>query len=332
MKHILCHIVGMNNFVKNEFIDAIKKYDCISVIDLDILTNQIRENKKLINLYDELEKVNDKYKIIKKINEYWKTSMQEKYKAELDNIENNYIIIIGLCTYHKNNRLKININTENKFFVRMALKEYTKNIIEYNLKTYQNLIIDGTFPLEYLNPQFLIDEREKLLGIYKNLNYKQKSMDMIYKSIEKTKDVYDVCKYIYVASKNKYMTKIGQTKKYRNNVKLDDILTNNISNRTTDAYTDKWLAMLYLIENQEVNFKKGYDNNKPFVMEKKLDVLHTLNECAYVYKVPIELFKKKSNYKYTSKKKNIPIIEREFIPNILKYYRENITVYKFRLE
>ena len=183
MKEII-HIVGLNNEFKNDFILKIKNIDPnYNIIDIDDLTQRITNDSKLAKLYDDYEKnkldKNKSKNISSNINDEWARDLQSKLNKLLSG-NNNNTIIIGLTTSVINTgvpKIYINIPTNYKFIVEIDLIENAKQIIKSNLKEYKNQIINGKFPLEYLNLDFLIKRREQLNNIYtKNLYISKKRL------------------------------------------------------------------------------------------------------------------------------------------------------------
>ena len=186
MKEII-HIVGLNNDFKNDFILKIKNIDPnYNIIDIDDLTQKITNDSKLSKLYDDYEKnKSDKNKsknISSDINDEWARDLQSKLNKLLS-VNDKPTIVIGLTTSVINTgvpKIYINIPTNYKFIVEIDLIENAKQIIKSNLKEYKNQIINGKFPLEYLNLDFLMKRREQLNSIYtKNLYIPKKVDDII---------------------------------------------------------------------------------------------------------------------------------------------------------
>ena len=174
MDKIYCHIVGLNYKIKEKIVQILQNNDFnFNIIDLDQITQKIINDKNMNLMYNKYEdyfkksklkgseKINSKkYKEIeKKMIEYWKNKFQLILEKEIKKFKNN-VIVIGLNTHFKNSRIYIKIECKLKFFVRINLDENAKSVIENNLDNHRNEIIDGSFPLEYLEKDFLIKKRE----------------------------------------------------------------------------------------------------------------------------------------------------------------------------
>lgn len=272
---ILCHIVGINNLIKDSFIRTVESYN-ISIIDLDMITNEIRDNNKLKSMYRNYDKTKNK-NILKDIRLYWKTQFQDKLDEQLTQHE--HVILIGLSTYHRNNRVHINIDTNNKFFLKIDSHINAENIVQYNIDKYKDHIINGTFPLKYIDHHFLMKQRETLLNIYQRMNYKLKTIDAIKAWIVHNIKTNMEHSNIYIATKSK-----------------------NIIRSNSIGYHDKWLALLMIIDNFPKYFKKGYINKKnsivPYVMEKRKDAFDLLQVPCFLHTINSKYFNKLNHYKY----------------------------------
>nr|QBK89103.1 MAG: uncharacterized protein LCMiAC02_01960 [Mimivirus LCMiAC02] len=205
---ILCHIVGMNNIVKQDFIKYIEqKYSSVIIIDIDKIVSKIRNNrnmKKLKSIFRRTINRNKKNKYKKEMYRLWKISLDKKLNNTIKKNTplsgrgtsrhiNSHIILIGLCTHYNNHRYKIHIDTKNKSFVKVNAKKNAQEIILYNLDKYRKYIINGTFILKYIDFDYIVNQRNKLNDIYINLGYKNKSLENIKKWIDiKLKDLHTV--------------------------------------------------------------------------------------------------------------------------------------------
>ena len=319
---IFCHIVGLNNKIKKELNNFLsnKKFN-ILIIDLDEITQQIINSKKLIKLYNEYENLyenlyeknnNAKNKklikdIEKKMNNYWKEQFNEllikKCKNKLIENRNGKIILLGLNNHFKNNKIVVKIDTKLKFFVKVDLVSNAKSVIKNNLDEYRNDIISGLFPLDYLNINFLIKKRESLQKIFEKLNYQVKSLSTILKII-KSNLVYDVNKInnLYFASKKKI-----------NKKKIP------ISDGIVNAYTIPWMAALSCLESDKLI--KGFKNNQGFIKQKDKNSFEILKTKCYLYEV------KKKNFYHHQKGHNIKFISSNGTNIINNYYISDIYQY-----
>lgn len=179
---LLCHIVGFNNVNKNEFIKDIRNLNTkdnnpmkeLIVKDIDELTDEYINNPatKLLNERLKIErdpKKADQYKF--QIENSWSEFVTDKINKILKFYGNKLVILIGLSHFIRNHRIKIVIDTKNKIFVDIDLDINSKQIIELNVKKYMKDIINGKYPLKYLDYDFLKKQRLDMGEIYKNEGY-----------------------------------------------------------------------------------------------------------------------------------------------------------------
>jgi len=372
MTNILCHIVGMNNMIKEGFIKQFNDtYPHIIIKDIDIITNDIRNDKKMITLNKKLNntKGKDRTPIARQISDYWKESLSTKLSDFLNKNTTKDIVILGLSTYHRNHRISINIDTDNKFFIKINPKMHAKNIIEYNINKYKNEIINGTFPIRHLDHDFLISQRDRLINIYQNKGYKLKTVDNIIKwldlKIETDTDILhtnniDVHggnplsyketnenelnigkskisdnKYIYIGSQTDYKDKITFKKNCRKSRKNIKDFLGRSGESSVQGYNQKWLALLASVPNLKTHIRKGfieYDNKiTPFIEEIHDGAFKQISSSCYIYKaLPSQFDQKTGWYKYKTNK-TIEFIEKDFIPDIFEELkRENIKIIEFK--
>jgi hypothetical protein len=345
----------MNGTLKEEFINKYK--DRYNIKDLDQLTHKIRNKPNMIKYVGQLSSTKNKTRrsgLIKKINTLWKSSLTTSINNILKRGHNN-LIFLGLCTYHKNHKLKVNINTDNRYFLNINPKKNARNIVQYNIDKYKKYIINGSFPLRYIDHTYLINQRNKIQRIYKNMNYKSKSINYINKWLSSNRSInknkynikggsintkYSISKlinddnndYIYIGSKinhnNEY--KLVRNKYRKSNSRLHKLL--GIDNTKCYGYTNKWMALLKSIKDSTKYFNKGYIKDKPFIEELDENNIERLKGHSYLYKLSRNDFTKISDYKYVSTK-NMNILDKEYVPNILnKLKEESVNIIKYKSE
>lgn len=301
MIEVFSHIVGLNDELKEFFVENVSSLE-FNIIDLDKITESILNEKGMNEIYDELDKNPKKSKDIeKKMCNYWRENFYSKLGKLVDNNKSK-VILLGLSNFFKNNRINIKIETNLKFFVKVNLIKNAKNIVENNLDNHRKEIIDGLFPLDYLNIDFLIKKREDLLNIYTKLGYEEKMINNIIKIIKNNYDNY-IDKDLYFGSVDKYN-------------KL-------IKNKTINAFTAPWLAVLSSINNKHL--KGGFKKGVGFVRESKKGEIENLNRECYLYKVDKKNFyisQDGMGMKFISNK-NVKIEENYYIENILNYFKDN---------
>ena len=327
MENIFCHIVGLNYKIKNKVIDILKSKDFnFDVIDLDSITEKIINDRNMNVMYNKYEEVftkskskegtkedTKKYKEIeKKMTNYWKTKFQLLLEKEAKKCKNK-IIVIGLNTHFKVSRVYVKIDCKLKFFVKVDLLDNSKLVIQNNLDAHRNEIINGTFPLEYLEIEFLIKKRETLISIFKKIGYEVKSLTSIIRVINSNNNFNMInINDLYFASRDK------QAKKIKCNE--DDKIT---------AYSIPWLAALSAVDTK--NIKKGFKKNNGFVKQTKRGELNNLKKECYLYKVEKDNFYHHENgkgIKFVSND-NVKILENYYINDIHDYLIDNgITLIK----
>jgi len=320
MDNIFCHIVGLNNKIKDKIIEMLQSNNFnFQIIDLDIITQKIINDKNMNLMYEKYEdyfqksklkgsnKINTtKYKEIeKKMIEYWKNKLKLLLEKEIKKNKNKQIVLIGLNTHFKNSRIFVKIESKLKFFIKVDLVDNAKNVIKTNLDEHRNEIIEGTFPLEYLEIDFLVKKRENLLGIYKKNGYELKSITSIIKILSNNTN-FDLGSIndLYYASRDKKVKKINSE---------DRII----------AYSVPWLAALSCMDCK--NIKKGFKNNNGFVKQEKRGGFNELKKECYLYKVD------KNNFYHHEKGKGIKfasilptkILENYYIKDMYDYLIDN---------
>ncbi len=326
MENIFCHIVGLNYKIKDKITNILKSKDFnFDIIDLDLITEKIINDKNMNLMYNKYEEYftkskskegtktdTKKYKEIeKKMINYWKCKFQLLLEKEIKKCKNK-VILVGLNTHFKIARTYIKINCKLKFFVRVDLIDNAKIIIQNNLDTHRNEIIEGSFPLEYLEIDFLIKKRENLINIYKKIGYEVKSLTSIIRIINNNNNFNMInINDLYFASRNKQSKKI------------------QFKDERIIAYSIPWLAALSSIDT--TNLKKGFKKNNGFVKQNKRGELNNLKKECYLYKIDKNSFYHHENgkgIKFASTE-NTKILENYYIKNIYDYLVDNgITLIK----
>ena len=156
-------------------------------------------------------------------------------------------------------KIGINIKTNIKFFQKLNLLTHAKNIVQENLDKYRNDIINGEFPLDYLNLSYIIKKRDTLMNYYQKIGYNIDSINNIINTI-------------HIASKNIAPTSLYFASK-ENYIKKIPLVNNKII-----TYEDEWVSIISAFNNK--NIVKGYLHNKPFV---KVDNINILKQPIYIY-------------------------------------------------
>lgn len=327
---IFAHIVGINDYNKDEFIKLINSSKILSkilIIDIDKISEKIMEEKnmnlllnKINNKESSLSIIKQKKNIEKKMHEYWKAKMDyyinksiksnnsDKNACSLTN--NKKIILIGYLHFFNNTKIYINLEIIPKFFIKIINDDHVKSIISYNIEKYKDNIINGNFDLNYLDKNFLIKRRLQMQSIYSKLSYFPMTLSEIINIVE----IYyqtSVPDVLYFASFTKYDKKIPQ---------LLDYIT---------VYTTEWFALSSIYS----NIKKGIKNNQEFIIITKEQYNNLMKSC-YIYEINnTENFLPYPNkyliYKYITYKpiKINRIMHIDNIINQLKKFNINIKIF-----
>jgi hypothetical protein len=306
---ILCHIAGINNKLKNNFInEVVNVSENIMILDLDDISKQIIYDPDYTKIYNQFisfnqfnNNIQNKGQILSQLSQIWKYKFTNTVNDLLKQHEAKQIILIGQITFYLDYRIRVILNEEikNKFFINTSTIEHVKQQIEYNLDLYKNDIILGKFPLKYLDHDFLKNQREELREQYMIKDYKLKNYDTIINWIThfvKGLSGGGLGKPVYYAS----------FKRYENNIEM--------LSDTIVGYSDKWLALISMFPKTKfkrgVTFKGGAKT--PYIKEMGPMNFKDLNTCCYVY----ELYpsKKVDEHRYLIENNNF--IQRHYVSNI----------------
>jgi hypothetical protein len=192
MNNISCHLIGLNPYNKKELVDTIPK-TIFNVIDLDTINIEILKTPEIDKMYKQYTKLkedkNDKFKEVdKKMSTYWETNfidmIQDQVKPKKINI------LIGQNNHYKSLAKRVPIECTNRFIIKSS-DDDIKAFIKYNLETYQEDIINGSYPLEYIDYKQLQKKRNILDTMYKKIGYIEKTTDqvkMMLDLLEKTRN------------------------------------------------------------------------------------------------------------------------------------------------
>jgi len=299
------HIGGITELYKQELIDKLKKLKMFVIYDLDIETEKIYKMKDIQNKIKELEtvKLAKKKKMENEITEQWKDKLDEYIKKCIKDNSGTYgIIFIGNTLNIKHMKIKVTIpdtNPMHKFFLKVNLKQNAQEIIKFNLKNYHDDIVEGEFPLDYINLEYLINSRELLQKGYQKLNYNIVPLDKIYYFFEHGINVKKP-DMLYVVLKEEH---------------LKDI----VSKKKIYAFSDDWIALSSI----GVGIERGYNDGIAYVKEKTKGSYKKLHTSCYIYVVPSTSFLSmdNNNTKFQTDKK-IKIIKSMAIDNVYEKLKE----------
>ena len=299
------HIAGITELYKQDLIEKLKKLNMFIICDLDEETEKVYKNREVQSKLKELEtvKLAKKKKLENEVTETWKEKLEEFIKKSSKENENSYgLIFIGNTINIKHMKTKVLIpqaNAMNKFFLKVNFKENAKEIIRFNLKKYHDDIVDGDFPLDYINLEYLINSRETLQKVYQKLNYNIISLDKILYHFEHGLNVKkpDV---LYVVLKEEH---------------LKDI----VSKKKVYGFSEDWIALSSLIK----GIDRGYNDGFAFIKEKTKGSFKKLHMSCYIYVVPSTSFLSMddNNTKFQTDKK-IKIIKSMAIDDVFDKLKE----------
>lgn len=322
---IICHIVGISNKIKESFINTITNIsDNIFILDMDDISKKIIFAKDFSLLYDKYLHNNEKRVILKQLGNIWKNNFIKEINKNLENYNSKYIILIGLITFFLDQRIKIDIDhldnkLEHKFFVSINNDIYVKQLIEYNIDTYKNDIINGKFPLTYLDFDFLKEQRILIQNIYSNKNYKSKTYDVILNWIKhKINSLETKTQRVWVASFNRYENNLEFNKK------------------NMFGYDDKWLALISIFPKKLI--KRGLTFNKdgekiPVITELIPNAFNEFNKPCYVYEFIADSSTDSKLDSYRYKINNNMFVNKYYISNIKNELELNGAIFdKFKFQ
>ena len=182
IENVICHIIGLNPISKDKLIEGIdnKKYH---IVDLDDINNFILRNEEMDKMFKQYHKLktskNDKFKQIdKKMTNFWENNFTNLLYQKIPTKKKT--ILIGKNNHYRLKSKKIKLPTHNKFIIRYEPKEEIKQIIKYNLDNHYKDIINGSFPVQYLDHDFLAKKINSNYNNYKKSGYIEKSISELH--------------------------------------------------------------------------------------------------------------------------------------------------------
>lgn len=300
---IICHIVGLNPNQKLELKNYISKDNNFNLIDLDSLNDEILNDDEMQNMFKSFSKYkkskNDKYKEIdKKMNKFWEDSLIKKVVNSLPTKKKS--ILVGKNHHYRILSKRINFLVSCKFIIDSNLKEEVKMTIKSNLEEYKNDIINGVFPLQFLDFKSQIKKRISYQDSYLKSGYQK----------YKFKNILDI---IDATSKNKIKGKgLWYTSKESYNVGSEIHPENNM----IIAFSDPVLSLLNSFNINEEEIELNSEEDK-VVSIKNLDAkrMKGTRNLYFISKenfIPLDL---KKFYKYFTQN-SVLIIDKEKINNV----------------
>ena len=309
--NLTCHIVGLNPISKKELFEELNK-KVFNPIDLDEINQEIINDNEMDKMYKQYQKfkdtLNDKFKEVdKKMSAYWENKflelLNEKVKIDKKNI------LIGQNTHYKYLNKKINLNTPNKFIIQ-SNEDDIKKIIQYNLETFKDDIINGKFPLEYLNSTILTKKKDLLLQTYRKFGYLEKDFKQLKTILNLLETKIIDIPGLWISLKEPY--NIGSKIHPKKNDKLI-------------AYIDSTMALIASFNFDKNKLIKNYNGKEIKIKELQPKALDKLKSGRFLYLVSKESFiphEKGANKKFFSQTP-VTILQKEKISNIYNYLVDN---------
>lgn len=309
-KCISCHIIGFNPYSKIDFVKQLNK-KIFNIIDLDCINQEILRDPQLDKMYKQYQKLkdnkNDKFKEVdKKMSQFWEENFINNVESNVN--EKKVNILIGHNNHYKSLARRVNIDCTNKFIIKSDTDIEVKSWIRFNLDAYKENIIQGDFPLEYINYEYLHKKRLTIETTYRKIGYIEKSIDQL-KTIIKL--IEDSSKSngneIWVCLKEPY--NIGS-------------LIHPQSNNKLSGFTDPNLALLssFIFTNDEV--KKNFNGSEITLQEIKPQNMKKLKTRRFLYLVEYKTFiphENGNNQKFFSQLP-VKILAKERIDNVHDYF------------
>jgi hypothetical protein len=277
---IFAHIAGLDDHGRQLLFAQAKQF---AIVDLDEFTSKIVSDKNMSVMYDKLEYYNNMTKdpnnnklqqkqfctkarqFESKMNVYWKSKMTDSIERTLK-LNSKNIILVGYSSYFKNHKAVVNVKATHKFFQKVDLTDHARNIVEYNIDNYRDEIIDGTFPLEFLNHDHIIKKRDSLTFQYKRMGYHTDTINNILNSLHIASSI-PPPPTLYFASSHDFAKKLP------------------LQENKLIAYADDWVAMVSAISNDKKSITKGFSSGKPFVKEMTAGGIQCLHKPLFLYSI-----------------------------------------------
>jgi hypothetical protein len=295
----IIHIVGINTFIKDDIIAKIRDMK-FELFDLDLISKNIlfTENKT-------------------EMGKLWKTRLQSELDLFLSKNNNKNIVVIGLSNFVLDHRYKININTKHKYFLNIPYDICSSQLITFNLDNYREDIIDGKFPIKYIEHSFLVSQRKNLQEEYVFSGYKLKNLEQLF-------SILDQINNIKKEKNNKVY--LAFNKRFEDNIPDSFIGSKPI----IYGYTEKWMAIASILPKNFISrgLLKNNNRTEPYIKELSLKAFDNLQKPCYIY----EFNSIKDLDKFRSEINNTKFIGREYVSNMydeLSSYGVILETFKF---
>ncbi len=300
-------MIGMNPYTKKKFIEKINN-KVFNVIDLDSINHNILsdvELDKMYNMYIKLKsEKNDKFKEVdKKMSQWWEQTFVQKVEEKIKQKKVN--VLIGMNNHYKGLTKRIPIECTNKFIITEN-EEDIRNYIRHNIENHKEEIIAGTFPLDYLNYDFLSKKKNMIETVYKKIGYLEKTLDQasaMLSLIEKD----NIKKEIWISMKEPY--NVGS-------------MIHPIKDNMVIGYNDMNVAIIASINFNDDMIRKNIKDNIITLKEIKPKGLSKLKTKRFLYLVESDTFvpdETGNGMKFFSQQP-VKILAKEKIDSVKKYF------------
>lgn len=279
-KNVICHIAGIDKELTNKIKKQYGNNPEIILDDLDFIGEQIKDDKKMNYLFDQWtkfkDKNNEKYKSVEKeMDRHWQNIFQDHVMDIINNNRNKRIIFFGNNNHYKHLSKKIDLPTASRFYLKTNIDEHCKNIVKNYLSDYEEDIINGSFPLSFLDHNFIKSRRSRISKYYENWGYDIKNEDEIVEFLDLTinQKKMETLNHLYYASRMPYYPGANIHPEKNNLV----------------AYSNPWEALYELIP-KKCQIKTGIKNGDPYIEEGKEAEFQKLRFKGYLYHLDKKTF------------------------------------------
>ena len=309
-KCLSCHIIGFNPYSKKTFVDKLNA-KIFNVIDLDVINQEILKKPELDKMYQQYQKLkddkNDKFKEVdKKMSLFWEQNFKDTIDSKVNQKKIN--ILVGQNNHYKSLSKRINIDCTNKFIIKSNIDEEVKSWIKYNLETYKNQIIEGNFPLDYINYSFLHKKRQIIESTYSKIGYIEKTIDQLNTIVNLIENS---------TKKDGNEMWISMKEPYNVNSLIHPKLNNKVI-----AFSDPNVALLNSINFVDGEVKKNYNGSEISLKELKPSGVKKLKTRRFLYLVETKTFiphENGNNQKFFSQLP-VKILAKEKIDNVHDFF------------
>jgi hypothetical protein len=207
---VVGHVISIHDQNKTDLRDSIPT--SIAIIDLDKIQKKVMISKNYRTAKNELDKAEttmkkfrqeggnnySKYKdkrsrLKHQLIDVWRSECQKEIENEVLRQDVEKVLYVGYDLYPSsfNDKIEINVPDCGKLILNTDGEIYCKQLVKQYLQRYRGKIIEGKFPLKYIDLNYLTKRHDRLTNHYLRLGYEQYDMEtLIKKSLKETqKDV-----------------------------------------------------------------------------------------------------------------------------------------------